>query len=41
MQIVSNGDNLHEMSIPVFLGKQEKISPICRLLNYSPESGKG
>ena len=24
MQIVSNGDNLHEMSNPVFLEKQEK-----------------
>ena len=24
MQIVSTGDNLHEMSNPVFLGKKEK-----------------
>ena len=24
MQIVSNGDNLHEMSIPVFLEKKKK-----------------
>ena len=25
MQIVSNGDNLHEMSDPVFWGKKENI----------------
>ena len=37
LQIVSTGDNLHEMSNPVFCEKISKIhiSPICR-----PESGK-
>ena len=28
MQIVSSGDNLHEMSNPVFWGKQEKYHQI-------------
>ena len=28
MQIFSNGDNLHEISNPVFLGKIRKISSI-------------
>ena len=34
MQIVSrrNGDNLHGMSNPVFLGQIRKLSSICRLL---------
>ena len=31
MQIVSNGDNLHEMSEPVFWGYKKKVSK-CRLL---------
>ena len=31
MQIVSNGDNLHEMSNPVFWKNKKNIS-ICRLL---------
>ena len=31
MQIVSNGDNLHEMSNLCFLGKnKKKISSMCR-----------
>ena len=33
MQIVSNGDNLHEVSNYVFLGKIRKILLIWRLLN--------
>ena len=33
MQIVSNGDNLHEMSNLVFWQKYEKMPPICCLLN--------
>ena len=37
MQIVSSGDNLHEMSNPAVWGKIGKISPICRLLNLSRE----
>ena len=36
MQIVSNGDNLHEKSNPVFW-ENKKISPICRLLNWPKE----
>ena len=32
MQIGSNGDNLHEVSDPSFLGKIRKISPIICLL---------
>ena len=35
MQIVSIGDNLHEMSKPVFWEKQENISK-CRLLKILP-----
>ena len=35
MQIFSNGDNLHEMSNPIFW-KKEKIS-ICPLLNLPIE----
>ena len=27
------GNNFHEMSDPVFWGKYEKISQVCRLLN--------
>ena len=38
MQIVSLGDNLHEMSNPVFYEKEkEKKSSICRLLNLPRE----
>ena len=37
MQIVSNGDNLQEMSKPLFW-ENKKISSICRLLNMP--SGK-
>ena len=32
MQIVSNGDNFHEMSKPVFWGKNRQMLSICRLL---------
>ena len=40
MQIVSIGDNLHEMSNPVFSEKSEKYHQfaICQI---SQESGKG
>ena len=34
-----NGDNLHEMSNPVFR-KNKDISPTCRLLLNNPESDK-
>ena len=38
MQIVSLGENLHEMLKPVFWEKQErKISSICRVLNLPRE----
>ena len=39
MQIVSIGDNLHEMSNPVFCGqlKKKKIPSICCLLKYPRE----
>ena len=39
MQIVSScGDNLHEMSKHIFLGKNEKYFPqFCRLLNFPRE----
>ena len=33
MQIVSNGDNLHEMPNPIFLGKIIKNISICRPLH--------
>ena len=33
MQIVSLGDNLHELSDPIFYGI--KISSVCRLLNFA------
>ena len=36
MQIVSYGDNLHEMSKPVFWENEEKISSNCRLLKILP-----
>ena len=36
MPIVSNGDNLHEMSKPVFSEKQEKYILKCRLLKFLP-----
>ena len=32
MQIVSIGDNLHEMPNPVFLGEIKKVSSVCNLL---------
>ena len=35
MQIVAMGDNLHEMSNPVFWEEQENISK-CRLLRTLP-----
>ena len=35
MQIVSNGDNLHEMSNPVS-GKNKKHILVCRLLKILP-----
>ena len=35
MQIVSIGDNLHEMSNPV-LGKNNKNTSMCRLLKILP-----
>ena len=41
MHIVSLGDNLHEVSDPIFLGKKKKKkkkkkkSSVCRLLNLS------
>ena len=34
MQLISNGDNLYQMSNQVFWGKQEKVSLIYSLLNY-------
>ena len=40
MQIVSNGDNLHEMSNPNLWEKQEKIHKLV-VCWISPESGKG
>ena len=40
MQIVFNGDNLHEMSSTVFWEKQEKYHQIV-ICWISPESGKG
>ena len=37
MQIVSNGDNLHEMSKPVFWEKnQKKNISVCHLLKILP-----
>ena len=39
MQIVSSGDNLHEMSNHVFQEKIRKIVSICHLLNL-PRGGK-
>ena len=40
MQIISNGDNLHEMSNPVFWENKKKyrLFVVCWI---SPESGKG
>ena len=35
LQIVSYGDNLHEVSNPSFWEKQEKISSVCHLLNLN------
>ena len=35
MQIVSNGDNLHEMSNPVSLGKQEKYFKMSSGENFT------
>ena len=35
MQIISPGDNLHEMSMPIFW--KRKISSICHLLNLPIE----
>ena len=41
MQIVSNEDNLHEMSNPVFLGKKGKKNVITVFVCWiSPESDK-
>ena len=37
MQIVSRGDDLHEVSKPFFLGKVRKILLICHLLNKPRE----
>ena len=37
MQIVSYGDNLHEMSKSIFWKKMGKIWPVCRLLNLHGE----
>ena len=36
MQIVSWGDNLHEMSYPTFWKKNKKNISKCRLLNFLP-----
>ena len=36
MQIVSIGDNLHEMSNPVFWKKEKKKKKMCRLLKITP-----
>ena len=36
MQIVSTGDNLHEISNPVFLENMKTIL-VCRRLNVLPE----
>ena len=38
MQIISIGDNLHEMSNPVFWEKI-KLSLICHLLKFLPKEG--
>ena len=40
MQIVSNGDNLYEMSKPVLWEKQEKISK-CSSAEFFTQSAKG
>ena len=40
MQIVSWGDNLHEMSYPVFWEKQEKYFKMSSAQNFT-QSAKG
>ena len=35
MQIVSNGDNLHEMSNPIFREKQEKYFKLVSAENFT------
>ena len=41
MQIVSNGDNLLEISNPVFWGKNKKKCHQYVICKISPDSGKG
>ena len=41
LQIVSNGDNLHAMSLPVFWGKIRKNITQFAVCWIIPESGKG
>ena len=36
MQTASSGDNLHEMSKPVFWKKNKKNNSKCHLLNFLP-----
>ena len=41
MQIVSTGDNLHEMLNPVFWEKKKEKYRLLVVCWISPESGKG
>ena len=34
MQIVSSGDHLHEVSVPIFLEKNKKSISKCRLMKF-------
>ena len=40
MQIVSDGDNVHEISNPCFWGKDEKSITNLSSAEFSQESGK-